>query len=149
MLSGGAEGAAGAVGEIASIGIATPIAVPIIAHGATAFGMGLYHLLNGRIVYSTSSESETPSSSGPSPKYETTNSSNSEVAIPKDFKEVKEFGRPMGQKVYKKGERYYSRDVGNKGGTNHNGGVWKVFKNVGGKLKRVGTADKNLNVFKD
>ena len=32
--------------------------------------------------------------------------------------------------------------------TSHNGGVYKVFKQEGGKLKRVGTADENLNIFK-
>ena len=30
----------------------------------------------------------------------------------------------------------------------HNGGVWKVFELKGGKLKRIGTADKNLIIFK-
>lgn len=32
--------------------------------------------------------------------------------------------------------------------TSHNGGVFKVFKQEGGKLKRIGTADENLNIFK-
>lgn len=63
--------------------------------------------------------------------------------IPKDFKETKEFGKKHGQKVYKKGNKYYSKDV-----DGHNGGVWKVFEKSGGKLKRIGTADKNLNIFK-
>ncbi|PWG78083.1 toxin C-terminal domain-containing protein [Pararcticibacter amylolyticus] len=47
------------------------------------------------------------------------------------------------QKVYKKGNKYYSRDV-----DSHNGGAWKVFERQGNKLKRVGTADKDLNIFK-
>ena len=32
--------------------------------------------------------------------------------------------------------------------TGHNGGVFKVFKQEGGRLKRIGTADENLNIFK-
>jgi hypothetical protein len=38
---------------------------------------------------------------------------------------------------------YYSKDI-----DSHNGGVWKVFEEVNGKPKRVGTADENLNIFK-
>jgi hypothetical protein len=63
--------------------------------------------------------------------------------IPKDLKETKEFGRPHGQKVYRKGNKYYSPDA-----DSHNGGKWKVFEKQGGKLKRVGTADGDLNIFK-
>lgn len=51
--------------------------------------------------------------------------------------------KPHGQKVYKKGNKYYSKDA-----DGHSGGKWKVFEKSGGKLKRVGTADKNLNIFK-
>ena len=29
-----------------------------------------------------------------------------------------------------------------------NGGVYKVFEREGGNLKRIGTADENLNIFK-
>ncbi len=32
--------------------------------------------------------------------------------------------------------------------TSHNGGVWKIFIKNGGRLHRIGTADKNLNIFK-
>jgi hypothetical protein len=28
------------------------------------------------------------------------------------------------------------------------GGVYKVFEREGGNLKRIGTADENLNIFK-
>jgi RHS repeat-associated protein len=63
--------------------------------------------------------------------------------LPEGFNETKEFGKQHGQKVYKKGNKYYSKDV-----DGHNGGAWKVFEKQGSKLKRVGTADKNLNVFK-
>ena len=31
----------------------------------------------------------------------------------------------------------------------HNGGVWKVFEVVGRKLKRIGTADETLTIFKN
>lgn len=48
-----------------------------------------------------------------------------------------------GQKVYEYQGKYYFRDV-----DSHNGGVWKVFVEVNGKLKRVGTADENFNIFK-
>ena len=70
------------------------------------------------------------------------------VEVPEDFVETSEFGPSHGQKVYKKGTTYYSRDIGQKNGIAHNGGVWKVFENNGGRLKRIGTADKNLNIFK-
>ena len=66
-----------------------------------------------------------------------------EKAIPKKFKQVKKFGYQHGQKVYEYKGKYYSRDV-----DSHNGGAWKVFEEVGGKLKRIGTADENLNIFK-
>jgi len=68
-----------------------------------------------------------------------------EATIPEGFSETKEFGLQHGQKVYKKGEKYISRDVGQKDGTSHKGGVWKEFKKVGGKLERIGTLDKDLN----
>lgn len=63
--------------------------------------------------------------------------------LPAGFKETNEFGKPHGQKVYKKGNKYYSKDA-----DGHNGGKWKVFEKQGTKLKRVGTADKDLNIFK-
>ena len=64
--------------------------------------------------------------------------------IPKGFKEVKDFGYQHGQKVYKYGDKFYSKDI-----DGHNGGVWKVFENVGGRLKRIGTAGHNLDIFKN
>lgn len=64
--------------------------------------------------------------------------------IPKTFKQTKKFGFKHGQKVYEYMGKYFSKDV-----DSHNGGVWKVFKEVGGKLKRIGTADKDLNIFKE
>ena len=30
----------------------------------------------------------------------------------------------------------------------YNGGYFKVFEKIGGKLKRIGTADEKLNIFK-
>lgn len=63
--------------------------------------------------------------------------------LPDGLKETKEFGNPHGQKVYKKGNKYYSKDA-----DGHNGGSWKVFEKQGTKLKRVGSADNNLNIFK-
>lgn len=65
---------------------------------------------------------------------------------PKGFKETNELGLIHGQKDYKKGNYYYSKDVGIKEGGTHNGGEWKVFKGNGNKLKRIGTADENLNL---
>ena len=32
--------------------------------------------------------------------------------------------------------------------TQHNGGIYKVFEREGGNLKRIGTADKDLRIFK-
>lgn len=55
---------------------------------------------------------------------------------------MKKFGYSHHQKIYKLGNRYYSRDV-----DKHHGGVFKVFELRGGKLKRVGTVDENLNVI--
>jgi RHS repeat-associated protein len=69
--------------------------------------------------------------------------------VPKGFKETKEFGRPHGQGVYQRGERFISRDIGQKDGTSHLGGVWKEFKRVGNRLKRTGTLDRNLNRIGD
>ena len=71
-------------------------------------------------------------------------------AVPhKGFKEVKEFGYSHGQKIYKYRGKYYSRDVGSGNGLgSHNGGAWKVFELKNGKLRRIGTADENLNIFK-
>ena len=63
--------------------------------------------------------------------------------IPKGFKQTKKFGYSHGQKVYEYKGKYYSRDV-----DSHKGGIWKVFEEVGGKLKRIGTADENLNILK-
>lgn len=63
--------------------------------------------------------------------------------LPDGFKDTKEFGKQHGQKVYQKGNKYYSKDV-----DGHNGGSWKVFEKQGSRLKRVGTADGNLNIFK-
>ncbi|TCC97851.1 DUF6443 domain-containing protein [Pedobacter hiemivivus] len=71
------------------------------------------------------------------------NSTEKSDELPDGFKETKEFGKPHGQKVYKKGNKYYSKDA-----DGHNGGSWKVFEKQGTKLKRVGTADKDLNIFK-
>src|SRR5690606_31639315 len=71
-------------------------------------------------------------------------------AIPKGFKETKKFGYQYKQKVYEYKGKYYSKDVGSGNGMgSHNGGVWKVFEQHNGKLKRIGTADKNLKIFKD
>ncbi len=67
----------------------------------------------------------------------------SKHAVPDGFKEVKKIGYPHGQKVYEYMGKYYSRDI-----DRHSGGTWKVFQEVGGKLKRVGTADDNLIIFK-
>lgn len=74
---------------------------------------------------------------------DTTNKQNGGNDLPDGFKETKEFGRPQGQKVYQKGNKYYSKDA-----DSHNGGTWKVFERQGTKLKRIGTADKELNIFK-
>lgn len=62
--------------------------------------------------------------------------------LPKGFKPVKGM-LSHNEKVYEYRGKYYSFD-----NTSHNGGVWKVFELKGGKLKRIGTADKNLIIFK-
>jgi RHS repeat-associated protein len=67
----------------------------------------------------------------------------SKKIIPEGFKEVKQFGYLHGQKVYEYMGKYFSKDI-----DGHNGGIWKVFEAVGGKLKRIGTADETLTIFK-
>ena len=62
--------------------------------------------------------------------------------LPKGFKLAREF-MSHNEKVYEYNGKYYSFD-----NTSHNGGVWKVFIKNGGRLHRIGTADKNLNIFK-
>lgn len=60
------------------------------------------------------------------------------------MKETTEFGRIMGEKVYKLGSKYYSPEA-----SAHNTPMWwKVFEKSWGKLNRIWTADKNLNIFK-
>ena len=56
ILTGGAEIGAAGLGKIATLGVATPVAIPVAAHGLSSVGLGLYNLLNGRIVYSTSNQ---------------------------------------------------------------------------------------------
>ncbi|WP_378176376.1 DUF6443 domain-containing protein [Aquimarina sp. SS2-1] len=63
--------------------------------------------------------------------------------IPKGFQLTKKFGFQHGQKVYQYKGRYYSKDI-----DSHNGGVWKVFEEVNGRLKRIGTAGADLKIFK-
>ena len=62
--------------------------------------------------------------------------------LPKGFKLAREF-MSHNEKVYEYNGKYYSFD-----NTSHNGDVWKVFVKKGGRLHRIGTADKNLNIFK-
>lgn len=62
--------------------------------------------------------------------------------IPKGFKIAKEF-LSHNEKVYEYNGKYYSFD-----NTSHNGGAWKVFVKKGGRLHRIGTADKDLKIFK-
>ncbi|WP_415270975.1 toxin C-terminal domain-containing protein [Campylobacter ureolyticus] len=45
---------------------------------------------------------------------------------------MNDFKYQHGQKVYKYKGKYYSKDI-----DSHNGGEWKVFKKVGGKLKKL------------
>ncbi len=63
--------------------------------------------------------------------------------IPKGFKLTKKFGFQHGQKVYQYKGKYYSKDV-----DSHNGGAWKVFEEVNGRLRRIGTAGEDLQIFK-
>jgi RHS repeat-associated protein len=69
IVTGLGEMGVGGIGEIASLGLASPVAIPIALHGSTAFGFGLFHLLNGKIVYSTGSEGTGGSSGSSQPKY--------------------------------------------------------------------------------
>lgn len=63
--------------------------------------------------------------------------------LSKGAKVCKSFGTKHGEKIFQLGNRYYSFD-----NTQHNGGVYKVFEREGGNLKRIGTADKDLRIFK-
>ena len=62
--------------------------------------------------------------------------------LPKGFKLSREY-ISHNERVYEYNGKYYSFD-----NTSHNGGIWKVFVKKGGRLQRIGTADKNLNIFK-
>ena len=59
------------------------------------------------------------------------------------FKQIRQFGYQHGQKVYQYNGKFYSRDI-----DSHSGGVWKVFEQQNGKLRRIGTTDENLNIIK-
>ena len=50
LAIGGVEIGAGATGEIASIGTASPIALPLIAHGVTVIGVASANLANDRLL---------------------------------------------------------------------------------------------------
>ena len=63
--------------------------------------------------------------------------------LSKGAKVCKSFGTKHGEKIFQLGNRYYSFD-----NTQHNGGIYKVFEREGGNLKRIGTADKDLRIFK-
>ena len=71
IVTGGIEVGSSGVGLVLTGGVVTPLAVPVAIHGTTSMGLGVYHLVNSNIVYSTSSESQpaTTSSSSQSPKY--------------------------------------------------------------------------------
>ena len=62
--------------------------------------------------------------------------------LPKGFKLSREY-ISHNERVYEYNGKYYSFD-----NTSHNGGIWKVFVKKGGRLQRIRTADKNLNIFK-
>jgi hypothetical protein len=67
------------------------------------------------------------------------------MAKEKWMKETKEFGTIKWRKVYQLGNKYYSPEK-----TSHNTDIWwKVFEKGLWKLNRIGTADKNLNIFKN
>jgi hypothetical protein len=126
--AGGGMSAGGGVVTVGSGGLLSFISIPVLvvggaiaAKGAINVGTASAHLSNHQY-----------------------NFAKKKVETPKGFKETKEFGYPHGQKVYEYKGKYYSRDV-----DSHNGGVWKVFEAIKGKLKRIGTADENLNIFKD
>lgn len=68
-----------------------------------------------------------------------------EAAKELGYEKIKETSH--GQAVYKKGNRYITRDV-----DSHNGGVWKMadsIKNLGNKKTRMGTYDVDLNWIGD
>ena len=62
--------------------------------------------------------------------------------IAKGARLIKKYGLLHNQKVYQLGNKYYSWDV-----DKHHGGVFKVLEQKGGKLKRIGTVDENLNII--
>jgi hypothetical protein len=63
MITGGGEAAGGASGEIASVGIATPVAVPVAIHGSSAFLLGLKNLLFAMPIRDNSNSNKSKSSS--------------------------------------------------------------------------------------
>ena len=51
VVTGAIEMGAGGVAEVASLGWATPVAIPVAIHGTSAVGMGLYNLVNSLFKY--------------------------------------------------------------------------------------------------
>lgn len=133
-------------GVLAVVGVPVNVASTAVAvHGTTVVGTATANIImdysgggsgGGGSEGESSGEDDVASGGGDKKGNDNNN-------VPKGFKETKEFGRPHGQKVYKYKGKYYSRDI-----DSHNGGVWKVFEKSGRGLKRIGTADKDLNIFK-
>ena len=92
---------------------------------------------------------------GQDPDNENNQSDNSGFATDKEAEHyaTKELGfkktnfRSHGQKVFKKGNRYITRDA-----DSHNGGAWKMadsVKNLGSRKTRIGTFSRNLTKIGD
>lgn len=118
--------------------------------GATATADAAWALKKLYQLNMASSGASNAGSSAQSKKYEPLANTKAgraaieENKLPKGFKKTNEFGKQHGQDIYKKGNKYYSKDID---GHNITGG-WKVFRKVGTRLKRIGTADKDLTIFK-
>ncbi len=121
------------------------LSAAIATHGLTVMGVATHNMIEDINDSNTANyhDGNSRNESALDGRGESINLESESIKPPDGFKETKEFGRMHGQKVYKKGNKYISRDV-----DSHNGGVWKVFEKQGNKLKRAGTADKDLKIFK-
>ena len=152
-IEGGLGG--GAASALETGGVGALVGGLVALHGSFAGGIAMADIttmVSKLYRLQANSQSINDESSSSNKKFENSQESNKKEVtneIPKGFKETKEFGTSHGQKIFKKGNRYYSRDVGQKTGGSHKGGAWKVFKKVSGRLKRIGTADKDLKIFTD
>jgi hypothetical protein len=144
IVGGVAATAIGGTVEVATIGVATPVAVPVAVAGVAVAGHGTFvgtraaGLLKADMQgASGGGGSKPPPRIMPGPVYKTGKEGRT-AAQAKGWKEVPGM-RSHGQDVFTDGKRYFTRDA-----DGHIGGAWKELNRRG---DRVATLDDNLNVI--